>query len=453
MKKIKTSIIILLMIIIFLVIILLAVDAFSNKKVEENNDINEYKETVNIDSVSNMLEFDNVSLSIKKYIRFLTIDINNRMQYTQQELSYGADDFAISQGITNEEEKKEALYNLLDEEYKKTNNITTSNIYNFIGDEYKLTTFTPISMTCKNIDTFITRYCIYGRTIKQDKLGNTEAKYNYYILTQDNLNSTFSVMPLEEKNIKNIQDVNLESKIKGINPNKFNSFSISENLNAADIAKTYFTLYKQDMEYDIQRAYNTLSEEYRNKKFGNINEYRNYINIKMDEVKKATIKEYSYTQTKEYKQYLCIDNNGNYYVFRDTGVMNYTVLLDTYTIDMPEFLDQYNKASEQKKVALNIQKFFLALDNNDYKYAYSILSLAFRNNKYNNQAIFENYIKNNLYSEREIEYDKFNKESSNTYSYVLKIKDKTGANSYVQTFTVIMKLNSGTDFEMSFSIN
>ena len=37
--------------------------------------------------------------------------------------------------------------------------------------------------------------------------------------------------------------------------------------------------------------------------------------------------------------------------------MKYTVILDTYTIDLPEYIEKYNKANDQQKTAYCINKF------------------------------------------------------------------------------------------------
>lgn len=38
--------------------------------------------------------------------------------------------------------------------------------------------------------------------------------------------------------------------------------------------------------------------------------------------------------------------------------MDYTVMLDTYTIDSDEFNNKYNNGSEQLKVGMNLEKIF-----------------------------------------------------------------------------------------------
>ena len=60
--------------------------------------------------------------------------------------------------------------------------------------------------------------------------------------------------------------------------------------------------------------------------------------------KPLELKSYKIDKNNDYTQYVLIDNLENYYIFRETSVMDYTVILDTYTIDLPEFLEKYENA-------------------------------------------------------------------------------------------------------------
>ena len=54
----------------------------------------------------------------------------------------------------------------------------------------------------------------------------------------------------------------------------------------------------------------------------------------------------------------------------ESNITNYEVVLDTYTIDLPEFLEKYNKNSDEIKCGMNIQKLFDAINDEDYSYVY-----------------------------------------------------------------------------------
>ena len=54
-------------------------------------------------------------------------------------------------------------------------------------------------------------------------------------------------------------------------------------------------------------------------------------------------------------------------------------MLDSYTINTPRFLEEYQKSNEQEKVELTINKVFEALNNKDFKYIYGKLDENYKN--------------------------------------------------------------------------
>ena len=98
------------------------------------------------------------------------------------------------------------------------------------------------------------------------------------------------------------------------------------------MAKIYLNDYIHNMYYDIESAYNSLDIEYRNKRFGTIENYKNYV---------YSLGYSSYTLSSYYKKdvsgYIIFgvyDNNGNFFAFKTKGVMQYSVYLDDYTVEI-----------------------------------------------------------------------------------------------------------------------
>lgn len=151
--------------------------------------------------------------------------------------------------------------------------------------------------------------------------------------------------------------------------------------------------------------------------------------------------------------------NGRYYIFNVTSAMNYTLFLDTYTVDLPEFIEEYNSASNQKKMALNINKIISAINQKDYEYVYSKLDETFKQNYYNNQESLEAFIKENLFNKNKASFQEYSSEQ-NLGIYKVRIEKEyqdgeqapEGKNAEFQNLNIIMKLGQGTDFVMSFSI-
>ena len=99
-----------------------------------------------------------------------------------------------------------------------------------------------------------------------------------------------------------------------------------------DMAKIYLKDYVHNMYYDIDKAYDSLDTEYRNKKFGSIEQYKTYVyNLEHT----AFVVSRYYVQTKdEYIIFGVYDTFGNLYIFKTNGVMQYSVYLDDYTVEI-----------------------------------------------------------------------------------------------------------------------
>lgn len=132
-------------------------------------------------------------------------------------------------------------------------------------------------------------------------------------------------------------------------------------------------------------------------------------------------------------------------------MLDYTILLDTYTIDLPEFTEKYRNSTDEQKVLLNIQKFFEAINHQDYSYAYSKLDETFKNNNFKTIAEFETYMKKNFFSKSKLAAGKVEKQG-NTYLYDINMSDATGKDANTKKKSFVMQLKEGTDFVMSFQI-
>lgn len=107
-------------------------------------------------------------------------------------------------------------------------------------------------------------------------------------------------------------------------------------------AERYFNIFLENLKYDMQKSYELLDTQYKQNKFKNINEYIQY--VQNNKLQENAIKSYNVYTYDDYNQYVCIDNQNRYYIFNEKGIMNFTVILDTYTIDLPEFTEKYNKS-------------------------------------------------------------------------------------------------------------
>lgn len=196
---------------------------------------------------------------------------------------------------------------------------------------------------------------------------------------------------------------------------------------------------------------NYLESNYKQKRFITLQNFRDYKEKDIDKLRSIYIKKYEKNEYENYTEYICIDQYNNYYIFQEKSPMNYTVKLDTYTIDTQEFKEKYGKETQQQKVEMNLEKIKQALNRKDYQYIYEKLDSIFKSNNFATLPEFENYIKNTFFSINQIEYGEFNSQA-NTYIYETKITDYTKETQDVIEKIFIIKLEEGEDFTISFNI-
>ena len=277
----------------------------------------------------------------------------------------------------------------------------------------------------------------------------------YFILNIDNSNSTYSIEPIF--NVNNVNDIELNTEELTIEKNRYNTY-VQKEYTEEDICEQYMTMYKALMLSNTNEAYKYLDNEYRNLKYGSLQEYKDFIISNNDDINDFEMKAYSINGNR----YVCKDGKDNFYIFNVNKVLDYTVVLDTYTVDLPEFTEKYNKVSAQEKVALNINKVITALNDKDYKYIYNKLADSFKDNYFNNEDELKEYLSNKLYDNNEINFGKFSDEGNGIYTYEIELSEISNENEAAQEgkgdnfarikMNVVMQLKEGTDFVMSFSI-
>jgi len=228
---------------------------------------------------------------------------------------------------------------------------------------------------------------------------------------------------------------------------EYNEFEI-QTVTVETLIDRYFIPYKNNALYNVQKGYELLDEEYRTRRFGDLTTFDLYIEATAEELYNAKIQEYTVNKSDEYTQYVCKDQYGNHYIFNSYGIAQYTVMLDTYTIPTLNFINTYNEAKDEEKAALNLNRFLDAIENKDYKYAYSKLYGTFRNNNFPTQADFENYININWLNYENIETVNVENQSG-VYVCKLSIIDE---NNITTERTCMIQLGKGTEYLISFTI-
>lgn len=434
----------LIILIIFIILLMMALNLQ-----QEGNTITENMNAQVTDSVNNVeaiikkttdgSKFYTVEQTINQYL-----DVKN----TANSVYYGYNENNEYVQIITNEEINQYIYELLSDEYIEQNNITLDNINDFVQTQNQNITFMALDMY-ELIETNEQVYTVYGIEYTLD---NQYIRDGYYKVYLDANNKTFAIEPLNLQSGADLSQIELVNNDDiTIEKTNFNQY-VAETANDEYISKKYINSYKVLSLARPDIMYEMLDSEYRDAKFGRLEVFQSYIETNRTEISEINLQRYQVTNEEEgYKQYVCIDQNGKYYIFRATGIMDYTAILDTYTIDLPEFIEQYNKGTAQEKAALNLQKVFSAINNKDYQYVYNKLDSTFKQNNFPTLADFETYAENTFYDNNSIGYTNY-QTSGNLHIYELKITDKSNATSQVITKNFIMQLLDGTDFVMSFSV-
>jgi len=365
----------------------------------------------------------------------------------------------------------EIVLSYLNEDFIKANSINQSNMYNFIKKYNDYSTYRTMDM-----------YDLGGMTYTEYYVkGKINGVFVYFLVGTDINNETFDIMPIQEAEYNNYLEkvANTEESTEKIISKKVYNFYRVPIISDEDLSRKYYVDYIKLMLTDSEQAYSMLNEQYKKIRFGSIENFKKYItnnrqsfietyNVETADIAKFKnydeynkyveakaqykMKSYAVNNYNEYTQCVCGNITGNNYIFNAKYPMDYEVYLDTFTVDLPEFIEKYSNTSEKNKVLMNIEKVKNALNTNVYGYMYSKLDETFKKNKFPNQNIFVEYMRKNLFALNKFEYTSI-KQDGKLYIIETTVTDATAKNNAKRTMNVVMKLNEGTDFVMSFSFN
>ena len=440
-KHVLSLIMLVVIIIVIILILILGIrqgKISSSQYKEPDNTIREIESKISL--VKEKSEFYVVRDCINKFYTYSAI-----VSYPEE--FYDSSDEQRVHSIKKENSK--IVYNMLAKEYLEYKGITEDNIITKLAKVHNsIVDINSMYMSEKSTD--ISIYIVNG-TLRQRQTSTTS---QFEMLVKlDFVNQTFNII-LEDYIDEKYPNLTLGGTIgidetKEIEANINNKYifnSISDTTYVGDL----FNQYKEEIMYNQKLVYDNLDEEYRKTKFSNIEEFREYIKNRYDNIDKLNLESFNKTRTENYTQYTVLDKNGDYYIFRETSPMQYTLILDTYTIDIPEFITRYNDATPQEKVILDINKFMQSLNNKDYKYAYSILADSFKERNFQTLDSFETYAKSNFFEINKFEYKEFADEANTYYTYKVSIKNKESTKEITKTFIIL--LEEGTKFQLSFNI-
>ena len=365
----------------------------------------------------------------------------------------------------------DVLYEYLNEDYINKNNLSKNDIIE------KLVKY-------NNYDGYVSEeaYELNGEVnsiyfIK----GKIDLKEVFFEVTIDYTNSTFDIMPVENEEYNNDINTGVDSNEianKNISKKTYNIIA-KTNLSDADIVRSYYKRYAKLIVEDSEEAYERLNSTYKKQRYKNYEDFQKYVEENKNEFdtaykienidnltfngfneryifeqknKNYAIENYQVLRKNDDIVYIGVNGFGNYFIFEVSKPGMYNVILDNHTIDLSEFTEKYNSSKAKDKVAMNAEKIKDALNTKDYGYIYEKLNDTFKKNNYPTQQQFENYIKDKVYEYNKFEYTKM-EEQGETYILYITVKDQTEEKEENKNLAIIMQLNEGTDFTMSFSID
>ena len=437
-KKILILLIILTILIIITIILL-------SSKTDPNliTDETEYTPKVIVNENLEKVSIRNNYYTVKNIVEKYYSSLCNLNKISQE--NYNGEEQSLEELQQEDEINKNKIYSFFDKNYIEETGLSTNNLQEKLGN-YKDLYVLINNMYVRDLTESLKLYFVSGKLTEKENLKTEE--FGLMVLV-DSQNSTFNIYTYEYVKKHNFYELSKTQdfkekyfNIENIENKKYNKYTfkiINDETYARDLIKNY----RESIKYNnIDYSYNRLHENYKTGRFQQKSEYEVYIQKNKKQILISNLQYYNVKKVDGYKQYICVDGNENYYIFNEKSIMDYTLILDTYTVDLPEFIEEYKSATDKNKVGMNIEKFISAVNQGDYKYIYSKLDKTFKQNTFPTENDLQKYITNNFLEKNDIQYLKFSQEGD-ICIYETKINEKN--------FNIIMQLGEGTEFTMSFS--
>lgn len=281
-----------------------------------------------------------------------------------------------------------------------------------------------------------------------------EGKDSYYIINIDNTNKAFEIQKIEKNLYEKmragqIEQQYLEKKeIKQTANNEFSLFKVTD----SNMSEVYLNRINSLILYAPETLYNQLDEEYKKERFhSQYSEFVEYCNLKKEQIETSSITSYQTEKVEDKKQYVCNDNYNNIYKIIEQDTINYTVMLDNYTIKTAEFKQKYEASENKIKAVTNLDQFIRMVNGKDYKNLYQLLDDTFKQNNFSTEQAFVSYMEQNFFDYNIPSLQNVEENSNNTFVYTITIKDKDSTSARSMNKTVVIRILEDTNFVMSFN--
>lgn len=327
-KKINIIIGVLIVLAIIILIVIFVVIQ-SNKIDSVGLPDNPYDEVIvqnKLELINSRNDFYTVKSIVDKYYLFLS-ELNAKPEIL--ELEEGEEFDAQKYEEEFKKMNSDIVYSFLDNEYVKSFAVSETNLTSKLGNYQNITTYIDKMYTIEN-STNVATYFVYGITREY----TTISKFTEFSLmvTIDKANDTFSIAPQEYINAKKYNNLELGKEfsigIESIEDKTYNKFEYSH-VSDKTIIADYIELYKVKVLYNVKDSYELLDKEYRETKFGSVEKYEQYVKTNLYKINNMRISQYSSEGTENDMTYTCIGGDGNKYIIKEKGIMQFGLILDT----------------------------------------------------------------------------------------------------------------------------
>lgn len=333
--------------------------------------------------------------------------------------------------------------NVLMEGYENLSVITVEKV--------KSKTILQLLMNCLNEDYIREAYKINTQDIEKYAVYVRESGENkFYIVYLDYDNKAYKTDEINEETYTKIKNGQIDQKYletKSVEANGQNSFWIT-NMTDEKIAIMYYNIIKNLIVNDNVVLYSILDENYKNTKFVDQSTFYNYCNNIKSSVADSEIREYKVDTANGIEQYTCIDNNKHIFIIKVTSALEYTVMLDDYTLESSTEVEEYKSSNDTTKISKNIDKFMKMIVNSDYQSAYNLLDATYKANNFPTLESYTNFVNLHFYRTGYYTIDSITMQG-NYYVVAVTTKQTATVASYSTTNQIIMSLGEGTSFTMS----
>lgn len=440
MKKFKLAILsIIISIIIIIAIIIVLINKDINDNLESDFVETEFEQIDTYEPQEKIIQVDNRN----KYYAIEKI-LNTYLYYIKE--MKGIIDFQKYDDIEVKKDGVSRLYNILDFEYISEFNVKKEELQDKIK-EYSNYKLEIQKMYVYEKSSSINIYFVYF-SIDNENID--------LLVKTDSENMTFSIFLddyMKEKSYgidMNVKEINIsDSEIEKNNDNQYKYINITDEYMVVQYVNSLINNLNKDTKY----VYNNLMQkEYREKRFRTSDIFLKYVEDNKEVLQNIKPVKYMVNYYEDYREYICIDQYQNYYIFRENAIMDYTFKLDTYTITTDKFKEEYKNADIEEKVQLNIDKFIKMINAHDYINAYDYLPDSFKNNYFNTKEEFENYAKSFFFIYNKVKYNDLSEQGNNIYMCNLQLSDLTQETNEIKDFNIIIQLKDDMDFVLSFEV-